>query len=58
MQDLIDLFNSPDGAVEVQVDGNNFSQQDVDYLLLFPYIIKDLEPREVYEIGNLKVKIK
>jgi GT2 family glycosyltransferase len=58
MQDLIDLFNSPDGAVEVQVDGNNFSQQDVDYLLLFPYIIKDLEPREVYEIGNLKVNIK
>jgi len=27
-------------------------------LLVFPYIIKDLEYGEVYEIGNLKVNIK
>ena len=58
IEDVVDIFNSPEGDVEVQIDGGNFNQQDLDYLLLFPYIIKDLEYEEVYEIGNLKVKIK
>jgi GT2 family glycosyltransferase len=58
VQDLVDLFNSTKGNIEVQVDGNKFYQQDVDYLLLFPYIIKDMEYGEIYEIGNLKIKIK
>lgn len=58
IQDVVDIFNSSEGDIEVHIDGNNFNQQDVDYLLLFPYIIKDLEYREVYEIGNLKVNIK
>ena len=58
IQDVVDIFNSSEGDIEVHIDGNNFNQQDVDYLLVFPYIIKDLEYGEVYEIGNLKVNIK
>lgn len=58
IQHVFDIFNSPEGEIEVQVDGGNFNQQDLDYLLLFPYIIRDLECEEVYEIGNLKVNIK
>lgn len=58
IQDLVDLFHSTKGDIEVQVDGNKFYQQDVDYMLLFPYIIKDMEYGESYEIGNLKIKIK
>lgn len=58
IQSIIDILNSPNGEVEVHIDGHSFNQQDVNYLLLFPYIIKDMEYGEAYEIGNLKVKIK
>jgi GT2 family glycosyltransferase len=58
IQYIINMLNSPKGEVEVHIDGNNFNQQDVDYLLLFPYLTKDMEYGEVYEIGNLKLKIK
>jgi GT2 family glycosyltransferase len=58
IQSIIDTLNSPNGEVEVHIDGHSFNQQDVDYLLLFPYLIKDMEYGEAYKIGNLKVKIK
>jgi GT2 family glycosyltransferase len=58
LQNVVDIFNSPEGDIEVHINGDKFNQQDVDYLLLFPYIIKGLEYGEVYEIGNLRVNIK
>jgi len=55
---LAGLFHEEDGAYQVDIDGNSFSQQDVDNLILFPYILRDIERGHTYEIGNLKVKLK
>lgn len=58
VQHLLGLFHEEGGRVQVDVDGHSFSQQDVDNLLLFPYLLKDIEQGYTYEIGNLKVKLK
>ncbi len=58
LQDIVNTLNSPNGDIELHIDGNKFNQQDVDYLLLFPYIVRDLEQGQSYEIGNLRIKVK
>lgn len=55
LQEFIDILNAPSEDIKVIVDGNNINQQDIDYLLLFPYILQDLEPKQSYIIGNIKI---
>lgn len=58
IQQITSLLHEDNGRVQVDIDGHNFYQQDVDNLFLFPYILGDMEYGDVYEIGNLKIKLK
>lgn len=55
LQEFINILNTPDGDIKAIIDGNRFTQQDIDYLFLFPYILQDLDLKENYEIGNIKI---
>lgn len=53
---FIELLNTTNGNVEICIDGQAITQQDVDYLMQLPYILQDTNTNETYTLGNLLIK--
>ena len=49
--------NEKNNEILIEIDGNNFTEQDFNYIQQLPPIIYDSGESGEFELGNLKIKI-
>ena len=57
LQETLEVWFNGGEDIIVEIDGNNFAQQDFQYITQLNEIIKDNGEIGEFELGNLKIKI-
>lgn len=57
LQEALEIWFNEGEDIIVEIDGNNFTQQDFQYVIQLNEIIKDNGEIGEFELGNLKIKI-
>lgn len=58
LNSFVELISEPDSDMQVTVDGNKLSHQDIEFLQTLPYVLQSVDEEGQYELGNLVVNYK